>query len=162
MAHTISRAMLLVDVQNAYYTTRDAFGKHLNYNRLWSDIAQRYNIVHAFAYAIERHDAKQQCFQNILRNIGFEVKLKPFIQRQDGSAKGDWDVGLTVDALLYANDIDVVILVSGDGDFDILATTLKQHYQKRVEVYGVATLTANALIYAADQFIEIDQALLMP
>lgn len=38
-------------------------------------------------------------FQNALRTIGFEVKLKPFIQRTDGSAKGDWDVGITLDAI---------------------------------------------------------------
>ncbi|MBM6551889.1 NYN domain-containing protein [Marinomonas ostreistagni] len=162
MSNEQPRAMVLVDVQNAYYTTRDAFAKHLNYNQLWADISHRYQIHVALAYAIERQDPKQQSFQNILRAIGFEVKLKPFIQRQDGSAKGDWDVGITVDAMLYAEQVDVVILVTGDGDFDILAQTLRMHYHKRVEVYGVERLTAASLIKAADQFIEINQPLLMP
>ena len=162
MSSEMPHALLLVDVQNAYYTTRDTFAKHLNYNRLWADVAQRYQISHAYAYAIEPQDSKQKSFQSILKGIGFDVKLRPFIQRQDGSAKGDWDVGITVDAMRYAPQVDVVVLVSGDGDFDILVTTLRQHLGKYVEVYGVSQLTAQSLIKAANQFVEIDHSLLMP
>lgn len=157
----MKKAIVLVDVQNVYYTTRQAFNRRFDYNQFWSSITEDTEIVHAFAYAIDRGDQKQREFQNILRAIGFEVKLKPFIQRSDGSAKGDWDVGITVDALEYATEVDKVILVSGDGDFDILVNTLRQKRQLDVDVYGVTQLTADSLIAAASRFIPVEGRLLL-
>jgi len=89
------------------------------------------------------------------------VKLKPFIQRRDGSAKGDWDVGITLDMIEHAGEIDVAVLASGDGDFDLLATKLREVHNVDVEVYGAQKLTANSLIQAASRFIPIDGALLL-
>ena len=93
--------------------------------------------------------------------IGFELRLKPFIQRADGSAKGDWDVGITLDAMDYADQVDTVVLASGDGDFALLAERIQQKYGCRVEVYGVPKLTAAALINAATQFIPVEGELLL-
>jgi len=90
---------IFVDVQNVYYTTKQIFGKHFDYNKFWSQATNNRKVVKAFAYAIDRGDQKQKEFQNILRAIGFNVKLKNYIQRSDGSAKGDWDVGITI--LIY-------------------------------------------------------------
>ena len=104
---------------------------------------------------------KQQEFQNILRGIGFEVKLKPFIQRADGSAKGDWDVGIAIDALEYSDSADIVVLVSGDGDFDLLVNKLRIDKGKYVEVYGVSALTSASLVNAASRFIPIEDELLL-
>ncbi|WP_317932759.1 NYN domain-containing protein [Halioxenophilus sp. WMMB6] len=153
--------VLLVDVQNVYYTTRQAFGRRFDYNRFWAAATNGRQVVKAIAYAIDRGDRKQREFQNILRAIGFEVKLKPYIQRSDGSAKGDWDVGITIDALEYANEADVVVLVSGDGDFDLLVNKLRLEKGKRVEVYGVRQLTAASLVNAATDFIAIKDELLL-
>ncbi len=156
----MQKVALLVDVQNVYYTTRHAFGRNFDYNRFWSVATQDRQVVNAAAYAIERGDRKQREFQNILRAIGFEVKLKPYIQRSDGSAKGDWDVGITIDALEYAEEADVVVLVTGDGDFDLLVDKLRGK-DKVVEVYGVAQLTAASLRNAASRFIPIQGDLLL-
>ncbi|HUH57084.1 MAG TPA: NYN domain-containing protein, partial [Pseudomonadales bacterium] len=93
---------ILVDVQNVYYTTKEAFGRNFDYNKFWAQATHNRQVVKAVAYAIDRSDEKQRQFQNILKAIGFEVKLKPYIQRSDGSAKGDWDVGLALDAIEYA------------------------------------------------------------
>lgn len=93
--------------------------------------------------------------QQALKYIGFEVKLKPFIQRSDGSAKGDWDVGITLDLYEQASSVDKVILLSGDGDFDQLLQRIKQRFGTETEVYGVPALTANSLIQSCDRFIEI-------
>ncbi len=157
----MNKVSILVDVQNVYYTTRQAYKRNFDYNKFWSKVTCDRQVVNAFAYAIDRGDQKQKEFQNILRAIGFEVKLKPFIQRSDGSAKGDWDVGITIDALECADNADVIVLVSGDGDFDLLADKLRNTYNKRVEVYGVESLTANSLIQSATQFIPIEQDLLL-
>ncbi|BCV66710.1 nuclease [Shewanella carassii] len=160
MSEQRGRVLILVDVQNVYYTTRQALGCNLDYNRLWSRVTQNRQLVKAFAYAIDRGDKKQREFQNILRAIGFEVKLKPFIQRADGSAKGDWDVGITIDALEYADAADTIVLLSGDGDFALLAEKLGQK-GKRVEVYAVPELTSLALINAASEFFPIEGELLL-
>jgi uncharacterized LabA/DUF88 family protein len=117
--------------------------------------------VKAIAYAVDRGDEKQRQFQNILKAIGFEVKLKPFIQRQDGSAKGDWDVGITLDAMEYAGEADVVVLASGDGDFALLVDKIRQKYGVAVEVYGVPKLTAASLVHSASKFIPIEDGLLL-
>lgn len=155
----MKKVAIFVDVQNIYYTTRHTFKRNFDYNKFWVKATKGREVIKAVAYAIDRGDKKQQEFQNILRAIGFEVKLKPFIQRVDGSAKGDWDVGITIDAMDYTNDADIVILASGDGDFDLLVNKLKNEKNKHLEVYGVAKLTSTSLINAASEFIPIDNDL---
>lgn len=157
----MEKVAIFVDVQNVYYTSRQAFARNFDYNKFWSRVAKDRRVIKAIAYAIDRGDSKQHEFQNILRAIGFEVKLKPFIQRSDGSAKGDWDVGITIDAMEYADSADVVVLVSGDGDFDLLVNKLRVDKRKIVEVYGVSSSTAVSLINAASRFIAIENELLM-
>ena len=152
---------IFVDVQNVYYTTRQCFSRHFDYNKFWARVTRDRAVVQAIAFAIDRDDEKQKQFQNILRAIGFEVKLRPYIQRRDGSTKGDWDVGITLDVLEYAPLADVVVLASGDGDFDLLVQKLRAKHSVSVEVYGVAELTAATLIRAADKFVPIGDDLLL-
>ncbi|MGB0900079.1 MAG: NYN domain-containing protein, partial [Psychrobium sp.] len=144
---------IFVDVQNIYYTTRDTYSRPFNYRQFWFSIAQDYDIVAAYAYAIDKDDVSQQKFQSALRHIGFDVKLKPFIQRRDGSAKGDWDVGIALDVYEAAANVDKIILLSGDGDFDILVQRVQEKFNVKVDVYGVPGLTAQSLIDASDRFI---------
>lgn len=148
-------------MQNIYYTCREAYQRQFNYRKLWQHLSAQGNIVSAVAYAIHRGDDGQLKFQDALRHIGFELKLKPFIQRSDGSAKGDWDVGITIDVLDTAPNVDTVILLSGDGDFAILLEKITQKYDVKTEVYGVPQLTAKSLMDAATQFNPIDDALLL-
>jgi len=152
---------LLVDVQNVYYTTKQIYSRNFDYNRFWAEATFNKKLVKAYAYAIDRGDEKQRQFQNILSAIGFDVKLKPFIQRADGSAKGDWDVGIALDAMECAETSDTIVLVSGDGDFDLLVDRLKNKHRATVVVYGVEQLTANSLIKAASQFVPITPSLLL-
>jgi uncharacterized LabA/DUF88 family protein len=153
----VSTIAVFVDVQNMYYTCRDQFGTSLNYRNFFAFLQQRGDIVYAFAYAIERANDKQRKFQDALRHIGFTVKLKPFIQRSDGTSKGDWDVGITIDMLEYASAVDEVILLSGDGDFAMLLSHIKQKLPTRCTVVGVDQLTAFALRQSADEFLPIGQ-----
>ena len=147
---------VFVDVQNIYYTTKQAFKKSFDYRKFWRHLETQGHIKWAKAYAIDRGDAKQLAFQSILRNIGFDVQLKPFIQRSDGSAKGDWDVGITIDVMRIAPTVDKVILLSGDGDFDLLMQHIKKAFNITTEAYGVASLSADSLIASVDTFIPID------
>ena len=157
----MKKIAVFVDVQNIYYTTRDVYGRQFNYRKFWKQLSSQGEIVIANAYAIHRGDDSQIKFQDALKHIGFNIKLKPYIQRRDGSAKGDWDVGITIDVMQAANDVDIVVLLSGDGDFDLLLQKIKNDYGVTSEVYGVAKLTAQSLIAAADIFHPVDEALLL-
>lgn len=157
----MNRIAIFVDVQNIYYTTQQAFGRQFNYRALWKKIESEGEIVSAKAYAIHRGDEKQLKFQNALKHIGFTVRLKPYIQRSDGSAKGDWDVGIAIDVMDTARSVDTVVLLSGDGDFDLLLEKIKRSYGVTAEVYGVKSLTANSLIDSASLFHAIDETYLL-
>ncbi|MFI8745037.1 NYN domain-containing protein [Pseudomonas sp. NPDC077186] len=156
----MKKIAVFADVQNLYYTVRQAHGCHFDYAAFWADVSRQGQIVEAYAYAIERGDAKQQQFQQILRKLGFTVKLKPYIQRSDGSAKGDWDVGICIDVLDAAERVDVVVLASGDGDFDLLLERVRQRGTEAI-AYGVPGLTAQSLIRAASRYVPIEGALLL-
>ena len=157
----MDRVAVFVDVQNVYYTVKQIYGCHFDYRAFWNQVTAGREVVRAFAYAIDRKDQKQIQFQQILESIGFEVKLKPFIQRSDGSAKGDWDVGITLDMIELANEVDVAVLASGDGDFDLAVRKLRDAHGVEVEVYGARKLTAASLIQAATRFVPIEQQLLL-
>jgi len=157
----VKKIALFADVQNIYYTTRESYNRQFNYRKLWERVSNQGEIVTAFAYAIHRGDDRQLKFQDALKHIGFNVKLKPFIQRSDGSAKGDWDVGIAIDVMEQAREVDTIVLLSGDGDFDLLLEKVKKDYQVTTEVYGVPALTANSLIDSASTYHPITEDLLM-
>ena len=152
---------IFVDVQNIYYTTRDVFHRQFNYRKFWQQVTAEGDIIIANAYAVDRGDDKQHKFQDALKHIGFDLKLKPYIQRSDGSAKGDWDVGITIDIMETAKQVDTVILLSGDGDFDLLLEKIKNDYGVIVEVYSVPALTARSLVDAASIHHPITESLLL-
>ncbi len=157
----MKKAALFVDVQNIYYTTKEVHRCHFDYRSFWNVATSGRQVVKATAYAIDRGDATQIRFQEILKEIGFEVKLKPFIQRRDGSAKGDWDVGIALDIMDYSETVDVVVLASGDGDFDIALDRVTDKFGVTTEVYGVPDLTARSLINSASRFVPIQGHLLL-
>jgi uncharacterized LabA/DUF88 family protein len=157
----VKRIAIFVDVQNIYYTTRQAYGRQFNYRKLWERILSEGEIVTAIAYATQRSDDGQHKFQEVLKHIGFRIKLKPWIQRSDGSSKGDWDVGITIDVMEVAKNVDTVVLLSGDGDFDLLLEKITSDYGVSTEVYGVPGLTAKSLINAASVWHRIEEDFLL-
>ena len=157
----MKKVSIFVDVQNIYYTTKQEFNSHFDYNKFWKLVTHEREVLTAIAYTTNRGDPKQIQFQNILRAIGFIVKLKPFISRSDGSSKGDWDVGITIDIMEYARKSDIIVLASGDGDFDILIHKIRSLYDNNTEIYGVSNLTAYSLKSSASTFFPIDSNLLL-
>ena len=157
----MKKISIFVDVQNIYYTTRSAYQRNFDYNKFWCEVTDGREIVTAIAYAIDRGDKKQIAFQNILRAIGFDVKLKPFISRIDGSSKGDWDVGIAIDVMEFASKSDTVVLASGDGDFNLLLRHIRVNFNTVTEVYGVPELTSEGLRSEATTFNAIDDKFLL-
>ena len=157
----MKKVSIFVDVQNIYYTTKQQFNSNFDYNKFWKIVTFQRQVIGAFAYTTDRGDKKQIQFQNILRAIGFEIKLKPFISRSDGSTKGDWDVGIAVDIMEYAGKSDIIVLASGDGDFDVLIKRIRILHKNLTEIYGVSNLTANSLKNETSHFFPIEDELLL-
>lgn len=156
MSNTGSKLGVFVDVQNIYYTTRQEFGRPFNYRAFWKFLEQKGEITTAIAYAVKSTDDSQIKFQDALKHIGFEVKLKNFIQRKDGSTKADWDVGITIDIMEMADSLDEIILVSGDGDFSILLKHMMKKHGVKTTACGVKNLTANELINCCTTYHAIE------
>ncbi|WP_240615553.1 NYN domain-containing protein [Alteromonas facilis] len=152
-------AAIFVDVQNIYYTCKEHYKRSFNYRALMERLDADYDVSIANAYAIDSNNEGQRKFQTALRSMGFNVKLKPYITRGDGSAKGDWDVGITIDIMDAMAQVEHVILMSGDGDFDCLMRRVNQ-CEVETHVISVEALTALSLINSCDHHIPIVQTML--
>ncbi len=157
----MEKIAIFVDVQNIYYTCRHSYQRNFDYNKFWATATQGSELLLANAYATDRGDARQMQFQTILHAIGFTVKLKPVLKRRDGSAKADWDIGITLDAYETASNCDRIVLLTGDGDFGMLLQRIRQRFATASTVYGVPALTSDLLIKEASEFIPIDQSMLL-
>lgn len=153
------RVGIFVDVQNMFYSARKQFAARVDYVKLLQFILKGRRLIKATAYVIENPEIDQSSFFSLLGHHSFSVRKKPLIQRADGSQKGDWDMGIALDIVSMADKLDVVALVSGDGDFVTLIELLKAE-GPRVEVYGFPPNTAVSLKEVADEFIPLGDEVL--
>ena len=158
----MDKVAVFADIQNIYYTVKERHGAHFDYGVFLREATAGRKLVRANAYATDRGDPRQARFQEVLRKLGFEVKLKPYIQRADGSAKGDWDAGIALEMAEYAGRADVLVLASGDGDFAPVVHRLIEQHGVAVDVYGVSELTAASPKQAATSFVPIEGRFLLP
>lgn len=154
------RVGVFVDVQNMFYAAKDRFERRVDYIKLLDLIVGPRELLCAYAYIVQIPEIKQGNFISLLEHNGYTIRSKDLRLRGDGSAKGDWDVGIAVDVVSMLRSLDVVILASGDGDFCPLAELIKQQ-QKRIEVVAFEHNTSMDLQAMADQFFPIGEELLM-
>lgn len=152
------RVAVLVDVQNMYYSAYDCFRGRLNYSKLLDLAGKGRQLVRAIAYAM-RDGNNQSSFFTMLREVGFEVRTKEPKIRPDGSRKGGWDMGIAIDALTLAPRLDVVALVSGDGDFVELVRALVAR-GVRTEVYAFERSVGRELRESADLFVPLGEEMI--
>lgn len=155
------RVGIFVDVQNMFYAAKNLYGSKLNFAKLLGYIARDRAIVRAISYVVQTPEIDQSNFLAMLRSNGYEIRSKELKQRPDGSCKGDWDMGLALDALSISERLDVVAIVSGDGDFVDLVNFLKAR-GVRVEVYSFPYSTAEELRHAATEYIQMGTEIVMP
>lgn len=160
MASEQPRVGVFVDVQNMFYAAKDRFGRRVDYIKLLDLIVGPRYLMVAYAYVVQIPEINQSSFLSLLEHNGYTIKSKDLRLRGDGSAKGDWDVGIAVDVVSMLGSLDVVILASGDGDFCPLAELIKQQ-DKRVEVVAFEHNTSMDLQQIADQFFPIGDELLI-
>ncbi len=154
------RVALFVDVQNLYYSARNLFDSKISYLRLLEGIIQCRQLVRAIAYVVEKPGVEQEGFYEVLRHAGYEIRAKVLQERSDGTLKGNWDMGIAIDALTLAPSVDCISLVSGDGGFLPLVETLR-FQGKRVEVVSFDESVSDRLVRSAHEFIELDESYLI-
>ena len=153
------RLGIFVDVQNMFYSAKALHQSKIDYSKLLQEILCNRDLVRAVAYVVHKPDVDQSSFTDALKRLGYEIKTKELRLRPDGTAKGDWDMGIAIDTIAMAHKLDTVVLVSGDGDFAPLVEMLKAK-GCRVEVLSFRRSTAIELIEAASQYTAIEESLL--
>ncbi len=151
------RVGVLVDIQNMYYSARVVYKKKVNFKEVLKAAASGRKLVRAIAYGIRTIEGLEKNFFDALQKSGYEVRTKDLQIFPGGAKKGDWDVGITVDAIKLASHLDVVVLVTGDGDYIPLVQYLQNTMGCRVEVIAFAESASAKLIEAADDFINLSE-----
>lgn len=149
------RVGVFIDVQNVYYGARQLKGK-LDFVALLEAVVRDRRMILANAYVVESQEIDQSGFIAMLQQRAIEVRRKTLKIRSDGSMKGDWDMEMALDILDAAPRLDVIVLVSGDGDFTSLVNRVKG-MGPRVEVAAFPRNTAKSLLEAADLFQPLDR-----
>jgi uncharacterized LabA/DUF88 family protein len=150
-----ARVGVFIDVQNMYYGARQLKGK-IDFDSLLQAAVGDRRLIQATAYVVESKEIDQSGFIALLQQRAIEVRRKTLQVRADGSMKGDWDMELALEILEAAPRLDVVVLVSGDGDFTSLVKRVKK-MGPRVEVIGFPRNTAKSLVQASDRFQPLDR-----
>src|SRR3972149_5835122 len=152
------RVAVLVDVQNLYYSAKNLYGSRINFKNLLKIAVQDRVLVRAIAYVIKSDlNIKEKEFFDAVNSAGFEIKEKDLQTFVGGAKKGDWDLGIAMDAIRLGNKVDSVVLVSGDGDFKPVVNYLQQSLGCLVEVVAFKQTTNKELIEIADDFTNIEE-----
>lgn len=146
----------MIDTQNMYHSAKNIYGLRLNFREILKTAVANRKLIRAIAYVIQTESGEEKNFFEALKNIGIETRVKDLQVFYGGLKKADWDVGITVDAVKLASQLDVVVLITGDGDFVPLVEYLKAH-GKQVEVIGFSKSASSKLVEVTDEFIDLGE-----
>lgn len=154
--HKEQRVGVFVDVANMYHSAKNLYAARVNFKEVLKNAVDGRRLIRAIAYVIQSGSAEEQPFFEALDKVGFEVKMKELQVFAGGTKKADWDVGIATDAISLAPKLDVVVLVTGDGDFVPLVQYL-QYQGQLVEVMAFGETTSSRLRDAADDITDMSQ-----
>lgn len=154
--HKEQRVGVFIDTQNLYHSARNLYRGRVNFGAVLKDAVAGRALVRAVAYVITTEAGDEKNFFEALVKAGIETKTKDLQVFHSGVKKGDWDVGLTVDAIKMAPRLDSVVIVSGDGDYVPLVEYL-QTMGVQVEVASFGKSTSSALREACDDFVDLSE-----
>ncbi len=150
--HKDQRVGVLVDIQNLYYSAKVLYKRKVNFNAILKDVVGERKLIRAIAYGIATEEGLEEKFFDALVKVGYEVKTKDLQIFPGGAKKGDWDVGIAIDAVKMSKSLDVIILASGDGDYLPLVEYIQNTTGCRVEVVAFAESSNSKLIDFANTF----------
>lgn len=157
MKHKEQRVLVLFDVQNMYYSAKHYYNTKVNFKEILNAAVAGRKLIRAIAYVIKTEIKDEGNFHEALNKIGIEVKAKDIQVFPGGAKKGDWDIGIAMDAVRLSNKADTVVLVSGDGDFSELLRYLKSH-GCRTEVIAFSQTSSKFLKQEADDFLDLSSS----
>jgi len=147
---------VFVDVANIFYAAKAA-GVDIDYVTLLKTATAGRDFVRAYAYTgLDPENENQRQFHSFLARSGYKVVSKDIRKYGDGKVKANLDIELVVDMMRTAQNLDIAVVVSGDGDF-APAIRAVQQMGVRVEVVSFRGNTSSDLIDVADTFIDITQ-----
>ncbi len=156
MKHPDQRVGVFIDTQNMYYSARYLFKRKVDFKNIVEDGVAGRKLIRAVAYVIKTKDASEQPFFDALEKSGIELRSKDLIEYASGHKKGDWDVGLTIDVVRMLDMLDVVVLVSGDGDYGALVQYAQAH-GRIVELISFGETTSSTLAELVDDRIDMSK-----
>lgn len=154
--HKNQRVAIFIDAQNLYHSARSLFGGRVNFKNLLQTAVGGRQLIRAFSYVIRTKTGEEKSFFEALTKLGIENREKDLQEFFGGAKKGDWDVGLTVDAIRTSEIVDTIVIASGDGDFVPLVEYLKNQ-GRRVEVIAFGRSSSGKLKEACDEFIDLGE-----
>lgn len=155
--HKEQRVGVLVDVSNMYHSAKNLYKKRVNFKEILKEAVAGRKLIRATAYVIKTETEEEVSFFEALSQQGFEVKMKDLQIFAGGAKKADWDVGITVDAIKLAEKLDVIILVTGDGDYLPLVSYLQNNKGCLVEIMAFRQTASTKLVEEADDFINLSE-----
>lgn len=155
--HKDQRIGILVDVSNMYHSAKNLYKKRVNFKEVLKEAVAVRKLIRATAYVIKTESREEMSFFEALSQQGFEVKMKDLQIFAGGMKKADWDVGISIDAIKLSEKLDVIILVSGDGDYVPLVNYLQNTKGCLVEIMGFRRTTSSKLIEEADDFTDMGE-----
>lgn len=180
------RVGIFVDVQNLYHSAKNLYHGRVNYAELIKHLVGERQLIRAMAYVVKSEGVEPQrgaerptvrparraaeaaeagaaelsseaAFFEALEKAGLELRMKDLQIYAGGMKKADWDVGMAVDAIRMSEFLDVIILVTGDGDFIPLVDYLKWGAGRLVEVAAFRRSASSKIQEAADRFVSIEE-----
>jgi uncharacterized LabA/DUF88 family protein len=157
-ANANQRVGVFIDVQNLYHSSKNLYHGRVNYPELIKTLVGGRQLIRAMAYVVKSDTAQGEAsFFEALEKSGLELRMKDLQIYPDGLKKADWDVGMAVDAIRMSSFLDVVVLVTGDGDFMPLVDYLKWGCGRLVEVGAFRRSASSKIQEAADRFINLEE-----
>lgn len=173
ISNSNQRVGIFVDVQNLYHSAKNLYHGRVNYKELIKYLVGDRQLIRAMAYVVksegiegarqenraaqEKSGASEAAFFEALENAGLELRTKDLQVYAGGFKKADWDVGMAVDAIRMSSFLDVIVLVTGDGDFMPLVDYLKWGVGRFVEVAAFKRSASAKMQEAAERFINIEE-----
>jgi uncharacterized LabA/DUF88 family protein len=154
--HKDQRVGIFIDAQNLYHSGKNLYHSKVNFGQVVKDCLAGRSLIRAVAYVITTEGGEEKSFFEALEKAGIETKTKNLQIFLGGAKKGDWDVGMAIDAVKMGPKVDTIILVSGDGDFVPLVEYLKNTHGCQVEVVAFRKSSSSRLIEVADDFLDLD------
>jgi len=156
--HPGQRVAILIDVQNLYHSAKNLYNSRVNFSEILKLAVSKITLIRALAYVVQTKTGEEKPFFEALTKLGIETRIRDLQEFYGGMKKADWDVGISIDAIRVAPNVDTIVLASGDGDFIQLVDYLKNQ-GKRVEIIAFEKTTSARLKETADEFIDLGETL---